>query len=133
MKLDARIAERLGVIEGTLEVISVVDCTFIPANLSGKGVRFRYRHDAGHGVIPAEDLAPLECFEGNDPAGYVTPAPGHPGLSCSDERPRPRRVRAAHQHLPHLAERLAGSALVPLSGQGRNRPAPFQHPRRPAR
>ena len=72
MKLDARIAERLGVIEGTLEVISVVDCTFIPANLSGKGVRFRYRHDAGHGVIPAEDFAPLECFEGNDPAGYVT-------------------------------------------------------------
>ena len=72
MRLDARIAARLGVIEGTLEVIGVIDCAYIPANPSGKGVRFRYRHDAGRGhVIPAEDYAPLEAFEGHDPTGYV--------------------------------------------------------------
>lgn len=72
MKLDVRIAERLGVIDGTLKIRRVFDCTYMPANPSGKAVEFSYRHDAGHSVIPATDCAPLECFEGNDPAGYVT-------------------------------------------------------------
>jgi len=75
MELSKEIADRLGVIEGTVTIITIVDVRFIPANPSGKGVQISYRRHAGdnypEGIPCTGVLVPIECFAGHDPSGYV--------------------------------------------------------------